>query len=503
MDRLFAKDPWGTGRPCVRLRARTMTPKHECSPAWDPETFRGTGHAVVDLLADYLQTTLTGQGPVLPYAEPQTNLDTWARRFRPEGGDALLDILRDTLAGSNHLHHPRYIGHQVTSPMPEAALCDLVSSLLNNGSAAYEMGPVSSAMERVCARWMASRAGFGAESDGFFTSGGSAGNLTALLAMRQAMASFDVWACGTSAGPPLAILASDQAHYSARRAAQIMGMGSSGVIPVAVDDHYRMRPDCLKEAYRNAQASGVRVIGVVASAGSTATGAFDPLDEIGAVCGSLGLWLHVDGAHGASALLSSKYRSLLSGIAQADSFIWDAHKMMLMPALLTAVLFRNGKRSYGAFSQDASYLYPGAAVPDQWYNGGVRTLECTKSMMILKLYAMLSVHGSRMVSDYVTRMFDLGHSFGQRLQDDPDFELAVPPQANIVCFRFVRCPGDVCDNLQERIRNAIVRSGQYYIVQTRLAGRGIFLRTTLINPATTEQDLDELIRVIRREGERL
>ncbi len=140
-----------------------------------------------------------------------------------------------------------------------------------------------------------------------------------------------------------------------------MGWGAEGLIPVPVDERFKMRADALDGALRQAHASGRKVIAVSASSCSTATGAFDPLEPIADFCRQHGLWLHVDGAHGASASLTPKYRSLLAGIERADSVVWDAHKMLLMPALLTAVVFRNGSPSFHAFAQHASYLFAGAA----------------------------------------------------------------------------------------------------------------------------------------------
>src|SRR5262249_25965069 len=155
--------------------------------------------------------------------------------------------------------------------------------------------------------------------------------------------------------------------------------------PVPVDDRFRMQPEALAQAKREAEERGRKVIAVVASAGSTATGAFDPLDAIADFCAAHGLWLHVDGAHGARAMLSPTHRARLAGLSRADSIVWDAHKMMMMPALVTAVLFRDGKRSYQAFAQEASYLFEERSLDDEWHNAATRTLECTKLMMGMKL----------------------------------------------------------------------------------------------------------------------
>jgi L-2,4-diaminobutyrate decarboxylase len=466
--------------------------------AYDPKAFRRDGHALVDRLADYLERTLAREGPVLPWVTPERSTETWTAALS-EATD--LDALTGAvLERSHHLHHPRYVGHQVAPPVPGAALLDLLTSLLNNSVAIYEMSPVATAMERAVVGYLAEALGMGPGADGVLTSGGSAGNLTGLLAARQARAGFDVWNRGAHAGPRLGLLVSEQAHYSAIRAAQVMGVGREGCASVATDHRYRLDPDALAPALEQARSRGLEVFAVVASAGSTATGAFDPLEELADFCAEQGLWLHVDGAHGAAAALSSRYRHLLAGIERADSVVWDAHKMMAMPSLITAVLFRDGGRSYDAFAQHASYLL-GPSSREEWYNHCHRTLECTKNGMAIKLYGALRTLGPELFDAYVTRCFDQARVLARLVDEAPDFELAVPPQANIVCFRHAPagCPAGELDALQETVRRRILESGRYYLVQTVLRN-GRFLRTTLMNPFTSEGDLTELLELIRSEA---
>jgi L-2,4-diaminobutyrate decarboxylase len=463
--------------------------------AFDPECFRRQGHALVDRLATYLQAALQGGDmPVLPWREPAAKLADWPARF--PSGDSLAELLDRAVAEAIHVHHPRYVGHQVTAPLPTAALVDLVSSLMNNGAAVYEMGPVTVAAERALARFLCDAVGFPAGADGVFTSGGSAGNLTALLAARQARAGFDAWGEGAAGGPPLCALVSEQSHYSIARALSIMGWGRQGAWPVPVDAHFRLRADALSDAKRAAEAAGRRVIAVVAAAGSTATGAFDPLEAIADFCERHALWLHVDGAHGASAMLSPTHRARLRGLERADSLVWDAHKMLLMPALITAVLFRDGRRSYQAFAQDASYLFTAAAPEEQWFNLGNRTLECTKSMLALKLYVSLAVHGPEFFAEYLDGMLALTRRFAARIAAAPDFELAVEPDCNIVCFRYVGAGRDDLDARQARIRQRLLAGGRFYLVQTALPS-GVHLRTTIINPFTSDDDLAALLDAVR------
>lgn len=470
-----------------------------CFPPFDPDLFRAEGHRLVDTLADYLARATTGDPalPVLPWTEPDAMAAAWPADF--DGTGSFAELTERLLAQSNHLHHPRYLGHQVTSPLPLAGLAGLVDGVLNNANAVYEMGPVVTALERNLSRWFGARLGWDAGCDGFLTSGGSLGNLTCLLAARQARAGFDVWADGLYAGPPLAILAAETAHYSVVRACRVMGLGQGGVVTVPVDDQFRLRPDALSEALRRAEGAGRRVIAVSAAACCTATGSFDPLHPLADFCAEHGLWLHVDAAHGGAAALSESERHLLDGIERADSVVCDAHKMLLTPALCTLALFRDGLHSYQAFAQEASYLLHKRDPRDEWYNLCGRSFECTKTMMAFKLWTALSVHGPRVLGDYVHSRFALGRRFGALLAAADDFETPVAPQCNIVCFRWLPGGEVDLDALQPAIRQRLLDDGSFHIVQTKLSS-GLYLRVTIINPLTGEADLLALLDAVRAAG---
>lgn len=469
--------------------------------AYNSDTFRKNGYKVIDILADYLdQATSKKLKPVLPLATPGKNLEEWQGNFSADPSGSLEDFITKAIYQSNHLHHPLYVGHQIAPPLPAATLCDMVSSFLNNSTAIFEMGPVSTVLEKRIISWMAGLIGFDDKSDGILTSGGTLGNLTSLLAARQAKAGYNIWKDGVKEDPPLSIMVSEQAHYSIKRAGQIMGLGEEGVILIPVDKNYSIDMNALKQRYREAVDSGRKVIAIVGSACTTATGSYDPLEKIADFCEENDIWFHVDGAHGASALVSRKYRSLLNGVNRADSVIWDAHKMLLMPALITAVIFKNGTNSYEAFSQKAAYLFEKEA-KEEWYNLAQRTMECTKSLMSLKLYTCLSVYGTDFFDSYVTKMYDLTHKFASIIENSIDFELAMKPQSNIICFRYnPESENNNIDNinsLQKHVRKAILETESFYIVQTKLKGT-IYLRCTLVNPFTTENDLLNLLDEIRK-----
>jgi len=455
--------------------------------AYDPESFRALGHRAVDALADHLALAQSRDLPVLPWREPADALLDWPADFSREGGADPMALVTKVLAGSHHLQHPRYVGHQCSAPLPLAAVLGAVADLLNNGSAVYEMGPVSTAMEHSLIQWLSGRVGFDPfRAGGILTHGGSAGNLTALLVARQATIPYDVWEEGYRAPMDLCVVASDQTHYSVRRSAQILGLGGRNVIAVPTDARFRMRPEALEAALDQAAARNLRVLAVVGSAGSTATGAIDPLEAIADLCEARGLWFHVDGAHSGAFVVSDRLRPALAGIERAHSVVIDAHKMLMMPSLATAVLFRDQGHSFETFSQQASYLFDRSA-RQEWFNLGHRTLECTKRFLSLDLYVALKVLGTEFFARHLEAMAELATWFAAELEARPGWELAVRPQGNIVCFRAPCGPGDP-DAHQAALREAIVQEGSFHLVKTRLRGR-TWLRTTLINPLTTREDL--------------
>jgi len=469
--------------------------------AFDGEVFRRQGHQLVDRLADYLQQALRrGDFPVMPGAGPKALRQEWRQLLADPGPASFADLVEKVLQQSIHLHHPRNCGHQVAPPAPITALAELLSAFLNNSMAVFEVGPAGTAIEKAVLGWLALRLGMDLDADGILTSGGSLGNLTGLLAARRERGGSSSWEEGARSGPPLAVMVSEESHYSVARALKIMGLGSRGLIKLPVNDRLQVRPESLAPSLRAARAEGSQVIAIVANACSTSTGAYDPLPEIAEFAKKNGLWLHADAAHGGAALFSPKYRHLVQGLDRADSLVIDFHKMMLCPALATAVLFRDGRVLDRIFSQKAGYLLPDG-LQSPWQDIARNTIECTKKMMGLKVMLLLKTVGEGVFAEYVTRAYDLSRDFAAVLGEEVDFHLAVEPQANIVCFRHQpgAMPAGQWGEYNARLRRRLVGQGRFYIVQTAIAGE-TYLRLTLMNPFTSLDDLQELLAEIRRCG---
>jgi L-2,4-diaminobutyrate decarboxylase len=465
---------------------------------FSPESFRSEGHKLVDQLSEYLTNVFQKKDiPVLPWCDP----DILAEKFSAANGgfdeEPFTDFTRRVIEQSHHLHHPHYIGHQVTTPLPFTALIQLCTALLNNGAAIYEMGPVAMAMERNLVKYFGDLIGYPEACDGIFTHGGSAGNLTAMLAIRQVMANYNIWEDGVKQDDNIGFIVSDQSHYGIVRNIKIMGLGDKAAVRAPYDNRFRMESDRLEACLEEASERGVRVVSVVANSCSTATGSYDNLVEIGKFCDRHNLWMHVDGAHGLGILFSDKYRHYIKGIERADSIVIDFHKMLLVGGLNTMVLFRDSANSFQTFSQKASYLFK-KANDNEWYNSAKRTLECTKSALGIVAYTAVKYYGKSYYGEYIESRYGLASEFAALIRKKDDFELLTEPQANIVCFRYN--PGNADDTklnpLNASIRDRIIKEGSFFIVQAEIEGK-LWLRVTIINPVTSIDDFEELLEKIR------
>ena len=464
-------------------------------------------------LADHLSQLNHRDAKVLNWTDPQHNtqraVDLLAAGARdPSAVDEWIPAFRERLqvmlANGQNLHHPRYLGHQVPACLPIAALFDAVGSVTNQVMAIYEMGPWATAVERAMVEQLGAEIGYRPGSfGGLVTSGGSLANLTALLTARNVRLR-DVWSTGVQHTQQLALVVQADVHYCIARAAGILGIGTNQVVKVPVDDRRRMRVDQLQRIVTQLKQQGRQIVAVVAGACSTPIGAFDPLEEIADVCDREGIWMHVDAAHGGAVLLSDRYRHLVQGIQRADSIVWDAHKMLFMPALCAFAFYKDAAHRFAAFEQDAPYLFDPSNPGIADYDSGVQTVECTKRAAAFGVWGIWSLFGRQLFGDLVEVTFALAQSMHRQLMAASDFQPLHQPQCNIQVFRYTPAatehwPTDRQGELQLEIRRRLIQSGQAYIVPIKLDGVGA-LRATLINPLTTEQDVADVLDAIRSVG---
>ncbi|MEM9547412.1 MAG: pyridoxal-dependent decarboxylase [Bacteroidota bacterium] len=471
-----------------------------------PTEFVKIIEAILPELHDYISKSMQGEGIVLHQQmatslAKELNLLDWIIKggINAENINQFLSVY---LKNSQRMHHPHYIGHQVSSSHLASAVADFIHGAINNPMAIYEMGPSASVIEQTLINWMLDKAGwFKGESiddfndlpnngGGVLTHGGSMANLTALLSARAKVAP-EAW----SEGNPdhLVVIGSEVAHYSVARSISIMGLGKKNLVAVPTTDTEVLKPEHLESVYQKTLDQGKEVMAVIANACATSTGLYDPIDEIGQFCNEHGLWYHVDGAHGASALVSEQEKHLLKGLHRADSMIWDTHKMLRTTALCAAVLFKDARNLTNTFQQKGSYLFHDKEKPG--FDLMPYTIECTKSGIGTKLFWVLAAEGEKGISDYIERQYDITKEFHKIISAEADFECPYYPESNILCFRYSAGPDT--NEFQLNIRNELVKTGEFYITSTEVKGIR-YLRLTVINALTDKQHIQQLVQSVRR-----
>lgn len=469
---------------------------------YQPTEVKKIGAVLIQVLEKYYQECYQAKGRSVPELNP-SHLIELAQSSLNNPSRSFTELAELVLSLGHRLHDPRYMGHQVPPVIPVSALFDILGTAANQGAAVFEMAPFGTAAERAVIQELGKLVGWTAGTfAGIGTHGGTLANVTALLAARNIRYS-KVWREGMASSSALkpAIMTSEDSHYCIARACGILGLGTSQLIKVPIDDRRKMDLFEARKLLLKSKEQGFDVFAIVGSACTTPTGSFDDLEGVAALAKEFKLWFHVDGAHGASFLFSERYKSLLKGAELADSLTWDAHKMLFVPALSTYLLYKNAEHSWEAFAQDAPYLFdPKDPQGLAEFDGGLRTFECTKGALSLGLWGVWSLYGKEFLASLIERAMESTKVFYDLLKASPDFEPAHVPECNILCFQFkptsMGTDFEKLSELQFKIRKRLLRDGEGYITGTRLGGR-YYLRVTVINPLTSKEHFVSLMDKIR------
>ncbi len=452
------------------------------------------GEQFAAVTARYFESTRVGAGQVSTPRSPEELARRFDERF-PENGRPVRDIIarleRDVMADANKYYHPMYMGHQTSAPLPVSVWMESVIGAMNQSLAVWEMSPTATVIEHQIVKWLSTLAGYPTSAGGTMTSGGTEANFTAMLAARNA-AIPDVWENGVGDDPPYVVYG-EHAHYAVTRAIGQLGIGRKHGIPVP-SGNFRMDVGKLVSILDTLREQGKSVMAVVATAGTTATGSFDDLESIGEICAERGHWLHVDGAHGASALFSSNPPSAVNGLRHSRSLAWDPHKMMLLPLAAGMVLTRDERDLDFAFAQQAPYLFH-AEKTERVIDQGVRSFQCSRRADVLKLWFVIQRFGSRGIGALYDHLCNTARLLFEAIEERDDFETLHEPESNILCFRYLpawarsgeRDASDAdrkhVDALNRELRPRYNREGTGWITATVLGGRPV-LRVTMMNPRT-------------------
>lgn len=441
---------------------------------------REIGYRVVDALVEHLQT-LPDQR-VGAKADPAVLLPSLQEPAPEQGTEfetVLAQVERDVLRNTMHVNHPRFFAYVPGPGNFVSAMADALASGYNVFAGTWISGSGPAAVELVTLDWLREACGLPETAGGLFVSGGSMANLTALAVARHVALKDRI--------ENAIVYFSDQAHSSLEKALRLIGIPAENSRRLRSDAGFRLPIGELAASIQRDRAAGRRPFCVIASAGTTNTGAIDPLPEISALCREQGLWLHVDGAYGAAAVLSRRGRVLLGGLEFADSITLDPHKWLFQPFEIGCVLLRQQAQLRETFLVLPEYLKDTQHDLAE-FNFTDHGFQLTRSFRALKLWMSIKVFGMASFRAAIERGFALAEFTEARLRRMPGWEIVTPAQMAVVCFRYAAA-GDAA---HLAFVQALLDEGFALITSTTLRGQTV-LRTCTINPRTSEADIDRTL----------
>ena len=433
------------------------------------------------------------QRPVAPAITRAVLRQRFAGKLTEDGVGlvaALEDFKSLVLPCSMGTPHPLYLGLVNSSPLPGAALADLLISSLNNNGGAFHQSPAMTTCEEELVRAFGRLFGM-PQADGMFLPGGTFATLQAIVLAR-------VKATGGPAQSGFRLYTSEAAHFSVTRTALVAGITADDVVSVPVFGRGTMDVGTLAERVRRDRKQGKQPFAVVATAGTTGTGAIDPLLEIAGLCREEQMWLHVDACYGGAAMLLESKRGRFAGIEQADSIAIDPHKWFFIPVTAALLLTRHPDVAQKAFATTAGSYIPTDGEPDAWQRG----IPTTRRSSALAVWMALRAHGWGTIRAAVESNIELTRML-ERLLAERGFRVLEGGELSIACARWEPRNGreQSADRLQDRIAHDVVSSGKAWFSTTRHAGRA-WLRFNMVNLYTRQHHIRQLADFLSLAAER-
>ncbi|MDW8052602.1 MAG: aminotransferase class V-fold PLP-dependent enzyme [Armatimonadota bacterium] len=457
---------------------------------FDPETMRQMGYRVVDTLIAYWQSLPTrplGSRPTSATLEALLNEPT---PTAPQPFEQVLsEFLEKVLPHIIKVDHPRYFAFVPAPNDYVGVLADFLAAGMNIFVGTWMVGAGASQVERVVIRWLCDWFGLPDTAGGLFVSGGSVANLVCLAAARQRYP--DALTRGR-------VYYSDQTHSCVARAWRILGLREEQLCVLPADEQFQIPLKALRAQIQRDRADGWQPFCVVANAGTTNTGAVDPLDALAELCATEGLWLHADGAYGAAAILTEEGKQRLQGIHRLDSLAVDPHKWLYQPMMAGCALVRDFEHLRAAFRILPPYLQDkerGAAGVDFCDYG----VELSRNFRALKLWMALKVRGVDAFRQAMEWNLHLARVAEQALRELPHWQIVSPATMGIVAFRYAppTLSAEQADALNRSLVDKMIEDGFGMVSSTVLRGR-VALRMCTLNPRATEEDVRETVRRLHR-----
>lgn len=475
--------------------------------------FRKLGHQLVDEIAEFLDGV--SQRPVTSAESPQVIRKLLGPDSLPERGlpaNGLLAEAADLLFDHSLFNgHPRFWGYITAAPAPIGMLADFLAAAVNPNVGAAVLSPMASEMEAQTVRWIADLIGYPRTCGGLLVSGGNMANFVGFLAARQAKAPWDLKADGVAAGNQrLVAYVSQETHTWIDKAAELFGLGKNAVRWIGINANQQMDVAALEKQIIADRAAGHLPFLVVGTAGTTATGATDPLPEIAAICRKYDLWFHVDGAYGAPAAILPNAATELLGLREADSVALDPHKWLYSPLEAGCVLVRVPQHLVETFSHHnpTYYNFNGSQEdpPINYYEFG---LQNSRGFRALKVWLGLRQVGRAGYIQMIGDDIALAQALYAAIGTYPELQ-AVTQNLSITTFRFVPLDlpndpttvGTYLNKLNEELLNRLQKGGEAFISNAIVEGNYL-LRACIVNFRTTLTDVEALPEIVLRLGRQL
>lgn len=385
------------------------------------------------------------------------------------------------------------LGYIPLGGLYSSALADFMASISNRYASVFFSAPGATRVERMLLRWIADMIGYPQSAAGDFTSGGSIANLLAVVTARDA---HDLKAANFS---KTVVYLTEQTHHSIQKALYTAGLKECVLRYIPLDSHFRMQTDVLEKTITADKMAGLHPWLIAAAAGTTDTGAIDPFEDIADIAAAHGLWLHADGAYGASFALCPEGKSKLSGIERSDSMIVNPHKGMFLPLGSGVILVRDGKHLLKAHHFDARYLQDKdiLASPDEASPSDI-SLELTRPFRGLRLWLPLKILGVAPFRAALSEKLLLAQYFYNKMQQLEGFEMGPFPDLSIVTFRYIPKNGDV-NQFNQQLANAIQKDGRIFISSTTIDGK-FTLRLAVLGFRTHLDTIDQAIEILQEKA---
>lgn len=465
----------------------------------DPETFRRSAIGIADWIGHYLSTP--EDYPVLARGAPGM-VTAALPKDAPERGESMSSILGDfqriLVPALTHWNHPGFLAYFASSGSGPGVLAEFLTAALNQQAMLWRTSPAATELEEVTLGWLRRLLGLPDAFEGVLFDGGSASNLHALVAAREAVVP-RIRASGLAHRtdiPPMRIYCSEQAHSSIDKAVIVLGLGHQALSKIPTDDEYRLRPDLLRTAMAKDRAAGFLPVAVVATVGTTGTGSVDPVDAIAEICRTMGVWLHVDASYAGPVAMVPKHARIFAGVREADSLVVNPHKWLFTPLDASAFYTRHMEVLRRALALAPEYLEtPESAPVRNFMDSGI---ALGRRFRALKLWMVLRYFGAQGIRARLAEHMRLAQLFTAWVDGDPDFERLAPTTLSVVCFR--AAPAGVhaglLNDLNATILNRVNASGDVFLSHTRLRGR-FTLRLAVGQIRTTERHVARAWELLR------